>query len=90
MDLIRDYAQPLPTTIIAEMLGVPAGDRHRFQRWSNIVVYVDEHHLAAVEGRTVPLGVHALRPQAHPSRGAPIPGMTWSAPWSRRTRPATT
>jgi cytochrome P450 PksS len=37
IDVIRDYAQPLPTTIIAEMLGVPARDRHRFQRWSNVV-----------------------------------------------------
>ena len=27
MDLIRDFALPLPTTIIAEMLGVPARDR---------------------------------------------------------------
>lgn len=34
MDLIRDYALPLPATIIAEMLGVPAEDRHRFHRWS--------------------------------------------------------
>jgi hypothetical protein len=25
MDLIRDYALPLPTTIIADMLRVPAG-----------------------------------------------------------------
>jgi cytochrome P450 len=38
MDLIRDYAQPLPTTIIAEMLGVPVRDRRKFQRWSYIVV----------------------------------------------------
>jgi cytochrome P450 PksS len=34
IDLIRCYAQPVPTTIIAEMLGVPAEDRHLFQRWS--------------------------------------------------------
>ena len=27
MDLIRDYALPIPTIIIAEMLGVPAADR---------------------------------------------------------------
>jgi len=40
MDLIRDYALPLPTTIIAEMLGVPAGDRHRFHRWSNTLMSV--------------------------------------------------
>ncbi len=35
MDLIRDYALPLPATIIAEMLGVPVEDRHKFHRWSN-------------------------------------------------------
>ncbi|MGO9462559.1 MAG: cytochrome P450 family protein [Isosphaeraceae bacterium] len=38
MDLIRDYALPLPTTIIALMLGVPAGDRHRFHRWSSALM----------------------------------------------------
>jgi cytochrome P450 PksS len=38
MDLIRDYALPLPSTIIAELLGVPAGDRHRFHRWSSTIV----------------------------------------------------
>ena len=38
MDLIRDYALPIPATIIAEMLGVPPEDRHRFHRWSNSMV----------------------------------------------------
>jgi cytochrome P450 len=38
MDLIRDYALPLPATIIAEMLGVPVRDRHKFHRWSNALV----------------------------------------------------
>ena len=38
MDLIGDYALPLPTTIIAEMLGVPAEDRHRFHRWTSALV----------------------------------------------------
>ena len=38
MDLIRDYALPIPTTIIAEMLGVPVADRHKFHRWSNTIV----------------------------------------------------
>jgi cytochrome P450 PksS len=40
-DLIRDYALPIPTTVIAEMLGVPAGDRHRFHRWSRAIVAAD-------------------------------------------------
>jgi cytochrome P450 PksS len=34
MDLVRDYAVPIPTTIIAEILGVPVEDRHKFRRWS--------------------------------------------------------
>jgi len=38
MELIRDYALPLPTTIIAEMLGVPVADRHKFHRWSNALI----------------------------------------------------
>jgi cytochrome P450 len=38
MDVIRDYALPLPTTIIAEMLGVPVKDRHKFHRWSNALL----------------------------------------------------
>jgi cytochrome P450 PksS len=37
-DLIRDFALPLPTTIIAEMLGVPVADRHAFHRWSNALL----------------------------------------------------
>jgi cytochrome P450 PksS len=34
MDLIHDYALVVPTTIIAEVLGVPVADRHKFHRWS--------------------------------------------------------
>lgn len=38
MDLIAEYALPIPTTIIAEMLGVPVGDRHKFHRWSSAML----------------------------------------------------
>ena len=37
-DLIRDYALPLPMTIITEILGVPTSDRHKFHKWSKAVV----------------------------------------------------
>jgi cytochrome P450 len=33
MDLINDFAYPLPVMVIAEMLGVPFEDRDLFQRW---------------------------------------------------------
>jgi cytochrome P450 PksS len=38
MDVIRDYALPLSTTIIAEMLGAPAEDGRRFHRWSSALL----------------------------------------------------
>ncbi len=38
MDLIADYALPIPTTVIAEMLGVPVADRHKFHRWSSAML----------------------------------------------------
>ena len=38
LDLVKDYALPIPSTIIADMLGVPERDHGRFQRWSNQLV----------------------------------------------------
>ncbi|MBI1784789.1 cytochrome P450 [Candidatus Sumerlaeota bacterium] len=35
MDLIADFAYPLPVTVIAEMVGVPRGDLDRFKVWSD-------------------------------------------------------
>lgn len=34
-DVIANLAYPLPTIVIAEMLGVPASDRAAFKRWSD-------------------------------------------------------
>ena len=38
MDLIDDYAFPLPITVIVELLGVPAEDRDSFREWSDAAV----------------------------------------------------
>ena len=38
MDLIRDFALPLPMTIITEILGVPSKGHDKFHRWSKAVV----------------------------------------------------
>ena len=35
VDLIHDLAYPLPVMVIAELLGLPAGDRARFKGWSD-------------------------------------------------------
>jgi cytochrome P450 len=34
LDLIRDFAYPLPITVIAELFGVPEADRPQFSAWS--------------------------------------------------------
>lgn len=38
VDIIDAYTSPLPVTVIAEILGVPASDRKKFRVWSNDVV----------------------------------------------------
>ena len=39
VDLLARFAFPLPITVIAEMLGVPAADRDRFRDWSNAILF---------------------------------------------------
>lgn len=34
-DLVNAFAHPLPVMIIAELLGVPAGDRPQYKRWAD-------------------------------------------------------
>jgi cytochrome P450 len=47
MDLINDYALPLPMTIITEILGVPTRDRHKFHKWSKAVVSLSSPNATA-------------------------------------------
>jgi cytochrome P450 len=40
MDLVADFAVPLPMRVIAEMLGVPAAEWPRYKRWSDIILKI--------------------------------------------------
>ncbi len=48
MDVIRDFAYPLPTVVICDILGLPPGDREQFKRWSDGII-----ELTAVSPLTV-------------------------------------
>ncbi|QBD76841.1 cytochrome P450 [Ktedonosporobacter rubrisoli] len=38
MDLIADFAYPLPMTVISDMLGIPVSDRQQFRDWSRTLM----------------------------------------------------
>lgn len=38
IDVVQDYALPLPAIVIAQMLGVPVADRERFHHWSDAML----------------------------------------------------
>ena len=50
MDIVRDLALPLPSTIIAEMLGLPAADRERFHHWSDAMLTLSSMNVLAIAG----------------------------------------
>jgi cytochrome P450 PksS len=38
MELVSEFALPIPLTIISELLGVPAADQQRFHRWTTRIL----------------------------------------------------
>jgi cytochrome P450 len=53
VDLMKSFAEPLPTIVIAEMLGVDPEDREDFKRWSDTGVMSFNPLLSADERRLV-------------------------------------
>ena len=71
MDLIADFAFPLPITIISEMLGIPVADRERFRTWSQTMTTgaagsEPEKALAAMEAFVQYIKTVLLEKRIHP------------------------
>jgi cytochrome P450 len=51
VDLIAEYAEPLPVEVIAELLGVPPADRRLLRPWSNAIVKMYEYEVSDAQRR---------------------------------------
>ncbi|MFG1795779.1 cytochrome P450 [Nocardia sp. NPDC049149] len=62
VDLIEEYAAPIPITVICELLGVPVADRKTFREWTNTVidVVVSDPEAVARDSRSLERYVHGL------------------------------
>ncbi len=50
-DLIEDIAEPLPVTVIAELLGIPEADHHLLRPWSNDICLMYELEPSAMSAK---------------------------------------
>ena len=61
LDLVRDFAEPLPILVIAELLGLPAEDRGSLKRWSDeLAVMLDGSIAMQHIGRAVQSAVEVI------------------------------
>ena len=51
IDLITDYVEPLPVTVIGELLGIPEADRHLLRPWSADFCLMYELHPSDASAR---------------------------------------
>jgi cytochrome P450 len=59
MDLVGDYAGPLPVFVIAELIGIPTADWPRFAEWSRVIVNLG-YAILGGEAATRAVREHAL------------------------------
>ena len=65
MDLIAEYATPLPILVIAEMMGIPSVDLERFAAWSQVIVNLSYSMTGGAEAQRTTMEFFAARPHMH-------------------------
>ena len=59
MDLIAEFALPLPVAVISQMLGIPKQEQDKFHRWSNLIVSSQSSKFGAL--KAIPSVISFLR-----------------------------
>jgi cytochrome P450 len=59
MDLITEFALPLPVAVISQMLGIPKREQDKFHRWSNTIVSSQSSKFGAL--KAIPSVISFLR-----------------------------
>ncbi|HEU4915864.1 MAG TPA: cytochrome P450 [Acidimicrobiia bacterium] len=50
LEVIEDFATPIPVAMIAELMGIPSDDHAQLLRWSHAIVKVFDKNVTPVEG----------------------------------------
>lgn len=70
VDLVRHFADPLPITVICELLGVPEDERGDWRRWSHVLTSLDLSRMDALDATTRAV-VERVRSMIERRRAAP-------------------
>lgn len=65
IDLVAEYATPLPIMVIAEMMGIPSVDRERFASWSQVIVNLSYSMMGGAAAQRTTMEFFAVRPEMH-------------------------
>lgn len=52
LDVIEDYATPIPLTMISELMGIPEADRQQLVDWSHRIVKLFDYNATAEDGHS--------------------------------------
>ena len=66
MDLVGDFAAPLPLLVIGEMLGVPAADRGLLSRWSDAILHLSDAIAGGQRAARAVAGYRAAKEEMRP------------------------